>query len=100
MNRKTSKSKPLQGKEDRSNLSATSSSNDKSRALSDALLQLTDEFAEFACVNAFLTSSFVAVMSSDEPVRAEVIQGAKRCAEMIQSQSQAIQTAINQLRER
>lgn len=54
------------------------------RPLMHEFIQLVDDFAEYRCINAFLSSSYTAIMSSHEPIRAEVIQGAKRCAELVQ----------------
>lgn len=73
---------------------------DEELSLSQEAVQLSDNFAEFNKVNAFLCEAFTSVMSSDDPVREEVLQGAKYCAEFIQSRSQELKEAIDQLRER
>ncbi len=68
--------------------------------LSQEIIQLSDSFNEFSKVNAFLSEAFTSVMSIDEPVKDEVLQGAKYCAESIQSRSKEIKAAIERLRER
>jgi len=68
--------------------------------LSQEIILLSDSFTEFSKVNAFLSEAFTSVMSIDEPVKDEVLQGAKYCAESIQSKSHEIKAAIERLRER
>lgn len=92
---------PTQEKPDTLNLfaSVTRRGGD-SPALSDELIQLLDDFAEFQCLNAFFTSSVTAVMSSRTPVKEELIQGAKQHAEFIQARMSVMKSSLQQLCER
>ncbi len=64
------------------------------------IIQLDDSFNEFICVNAFLCEALTSVMSSNEPMKDEVIQGAKYCTGSLRSKSQELKEAIKHLRER
>jgi hypothetical protein len=64
------------------------------------ITQLADLFAEFNSVNAFLCSSLTRVMSSHEPIREEIIQGAKQCSEAVQTRGQELKVAIEHIRKR
>jgi hypothetical protein len=59
------------------------------------LLLLTDDLAEYSCVSAFLCSAMTAVMSSEEPVPPEVIEGAKWHAEMLQSRTRELKQNLH-----
>lgn len=68
--------------------------------LAQEVVQLSDNFAEFNKMNAFLYEAFTKVMSTDDPVREEVHQGAMYCSELLQARSEELKAAIEQLRER
>lgn len=68
--------------------------------LAQEVVQLSDNFAEFNKMNAFLCEAFTKVMSTDDPVREEVHQGAMYCSELLQARSQELKVSIEQLRER
>lgn len=63
-------------------------------------VELSDRFSEFHKVNAFMCDAFTRVMSSDDPVKEDVLQGARYCAEYMQSRSGELKMAIEHLRER
>lgn len=74
--------------------------NDEDMTLAQEAVQLSDRFSEFHKVNAFMCDAFTSVMSSDDPVREDVLQGARCCAEYIQTRSGELKMAIEHLRER
>lgn len=74
--------------------------NDDDMTLAQEAVQLSDRFSEFHKVNAFMCDAFTRVMSSEDPVRDDVLQGARYCAEYIQSRSGELKMAIEHLRER
>ncbi len=71
---------------------------DDNMPLAHEITQLADLFAEFNSVNAFLCSSFTSIMSSNEPMKPEVIQGAKQCAEAIQARGQELKDVLEHIR--
>lgn len=73
---------------------------DEELSLSQEIVQLSDNFSEFNKVNAFLCVAFTSVMSSDDPVQENVLQGAKYCSDYLQVRSRELKEAIDQLRER
>lgn len=73
---------------------------DSEQTLAHEITQMVDHFAEYSSVNAFLCSSFTSIMSSNEPIRPEVIQGAKQCAETIQARGQELKTILEHIRKR
>jgi len=68
--------------------------------LPQAVVHLSDSFSEFHSMNAFMYEALTKVMSTDDPVREEVHQGAMYCSELLQAISQELKVAIEQLRER
>lgn len=74
--------------------------NDDDMTLAQEAVQLSDRFAEFHKVNAFMCDAFTRVMSCDDPVKEDVLQGARYCAEYLQSKSGELKMAIEHLRER
>jgi hypothetical protein len=59
------------------------------------LLLLEDDFAEHACISAFLLASLPAVMSSDNTQQPQVIEGAKLCAERLQARTRELKQQLN-----
>lgn len=70
------------------------------QSLPQAVVHLSDRFSEFHSMNAFMYEALTKVMSTDDPVREEVHQGAMYCSELLQARSQELKVAIEQLRER
>lgn len=70
---------------------------DGDRPLAQELIELSDRFAEFNCINAFLSDAFVSVMSDQDAVKQEVVLGARYCAESMQSRSSELKTALDQV---
>ncbi len=68
--------------------------------LSEKLLQLNDEVAEFQCLNAFLCCAFTAVISSAEQLPEDVVQGAKFCAEMLSDRAWKLKQDIQTIHRR
>ncbi len=68
--------------------------------LEEEIVHLADSLAEFVSINAFFSASMVAVMSEDDSVPGDVLQGARRCSDAIRSRSQEMKVAIDQFRER
>ncbi len=65
------------------------------QSLKHELLLLVDDFAEHTCISAFLLSALPAVMASDDAQRPEVIEGAKICAQMLQSRTQELKRSLD-----
>ncbi len=70
------------------------------QSLKHELLLLVDDFAEHTCISAFLLSALPAVMSSDDAQRPEVIEGAKLCADRLQSRTRELKQSLDQAYER
>jgi hypothetical protein len=70
------------------------------QSLKHELLMLVDDFAEHACISAFLLSALPSVMSSDDAQHPEVIEGAKLCAEMLQSRTRELKQSLDHAYER
>lgn len=70
------------------------------QSLPQAVVHLSDSFSEFHAMNAFMYEALTRVMSTDDPVREEVHQGALYCSELLQARSQELKATIEQLRER
>lgn len=68
--------------------------------LEQDLLQLADGLAEYTVINAFLCSSFTAVLSVDEAAREEVIQGAKYFSDFLQRRLRELRYDLDLVRER
>lgn len=68
--------------------------------LKHELLLLVDDFSEHTCISAFLLSALPSVMSSDDAQRPEVIEGAKLCAEMLQSRTRELKQSLDHAYER
>ncbi len=68
---------------------------DEERSLMHELILLADDFSDYTCVSSFLCSALAAVMSTDEPLQAEVIEGAKRCTEMLQSRTRQLKQDLH-----
>jgi hypothetical protein len=68
--------------------------------LEEEIVHLADRFAEFASINAFICASMTSVMSADDSVPEDVLQGARRCSDAIRSRSLEMKVAMDQFRER
>jgi len=68
--------------------------------LEEEIIHLADSFSEFVSINAFMSASMAAVMSADDSVPEDVLQGARRCSDAIRFRSQEMKGAIDQFRER
>ena len=68
--------------------------------LEEEIIHLADSFAEFASINAFICASMTSVMSADDSVPEDVLQGARRCSDAVRSRSQEMKVAMDKFRER
>lgn len=68
--------------------------------LEEEIVHLADSFAEFASINAFICASMASVMSADDSVPEDVLQGARRCSDAIRSSSLEMKVVMDQFRER
>lgn len=68
--------------------------------LEEEIIHLADSFAEFVSINAFMSASMAALMSADDSVPEDVLQGAKRCSDAIRSRSLEVKVVMDQFRER
>lgn len=60
---------------------------EQSPSLTDELLQLNDKFVEYSEVNAFLCHAFATSLSEHEWLDQEIISGARRCSNWLQSRT-------------
>ncbi|MDH2916064.1 MAG: hypothetical protein PXX77_04220 [Gallionella sp.] len=74
--------------------------NDDGMTIAQEVVQLADSFAEFHKVNSFMCDAFTSVMSSNDPVKEDVLQGARYCAEYLQSRSGELMMEIKHLKVR
>ena len=84
----------------RNQLAATPYKPGKGTTLEDEIMELADAYAELHCISSFLCSAMTAVMSSPEPLKEELVQGAKSCTEALLQRSQAVKEGIEKLRKR
>jgi len=68
--------------------------------LEEEIIHLADSFAEFISINAFMCASMTAVMSSEDSVPEDVLQGARRCSDAMRSRSLEMKVAMDRFRER
>jgi len=68
--------------------------------LEEEIIHLADSFSEFVSINAFMSASMAAVMSADDSVPEDVLQGARRCSDAIRSRSQEMKVAMDKFRNR
>jgi len=68
--------------------------------LEEEIIHLADSFSEFIAINAFMSASLTSVMSSDDSVPEDVLQGARRCSDAVRSRSQEMKVAMDKFRER
>lgn len=70
---------------------------DEDLPLAQELIELSDRFAEFNCINAFLSDAFVSLMSDQDAMKQEIVRGARYCAESMQSRSSELKTALDRV---
>ncbi len=64
------------------------------------LIILADDFAEHACVSAFLLTALSTVASTDDVQQPDVAAGAKLCAQMLQSQTSQLNRRLDNICQR
>ena len=64
----------------------------------NALLQLEDDFAEFACLSAFLTNAFAATLKEHEWLTPEIVFGARLFSCRLQQQAVELKAELHTLR--
>ena len=63
--------------------------------LEEEIIHLADSFAEFISINAFMSAAMTAVMSTDDSVPEDVLQGAKRCSDNVRSRIRELKAEMN-----
>jgi hypothetical protein len=63
--------------------------------LEEEIIHLADSFAEFILINAFMSAAMTSVMSTDDSVPEDVLQGAKRCSDNVRSRTQELKVEMN-----
>lgn len=81
-------------------LFVSTSPSSEEMTLEEEIIHLSDGLNEFVSINAFICASMTSVMSSDDPVPEDVLQGARICSDAIRSRAQEIQVAMDQFRGR
>ncbi len=70
------------------------------QSLMRELVLLEDDFAEHACISAFVLNALTAVMSCDDAQQPEVVAGAKLCADTLQARTKELKQRLDQACER
>jgi len=68
--------------------------------LEEEIIHLSDSFAEFISINAFMSAAMTAVMSADDSVPEDVLQGAKRCSDIVRSRTLELKVEMDHFRKR
>jgi hypothetical protein len=72
---------------------------DDELSIEKQITQLADHFTDYHCINAFLNDSFTSIMSSQVPIKPDVIEGAKQCAEAMQQRGREFKEVLEHVRE-
>ncbi len=59
------------------------------------MVLLTDAFAEHICVSAFLMRALPAVLASEDTQIPEIVEGARLCADMLQSRTRELKQSLD-----
>ncbi len=87
------------GREGRGDLFSSTQQTDGNSGLKQEVIQLSDLFAEFVCINAFLCDSFTSMLAKHEALSDEVVRGALYCSEALKTRSVDLKNEFDQLRE-
>ena len=68
--------------------------------LSERLIDLSDQFSEFVCINAFLSEAFSNMLAEQEAMNDEIVRGAQYCAESLRTRSFELKRDLDQVCER
>lgn len=68
--------------------------------LSQMLIDLSDQFSEFVCINAFLSEAFSNMLAEQEAMNDEIVRGAQYCAESLRTRSFELKSELDQVRQR
>lgn len=68
--------------------------------LTEYLLQLNDDFAEYSEISAFLCHAFATALSDHESLNEDVISGARRCSNWLQFRSGELKDDIRHVHAR
>ena len=68
--------------------------------LSQRLVEFSDQFSEFVCINAFLSEAFSNMLAEQEAMNDEIVRGAQYCAESLRTRSFELKSELDQVRER
>ncbi len=88
-----------QGKSDMPLFSSFQQSDDK-LSLAQELVLLSDHFAEFVCINAFLSEAFSSMLEKQEEMNEEVVRGAQYCSDSLRTRSFELKSELDQVREK
>ncbi|OIQ98630.1 hypothetical protein GALL_192880 [mine drainage metagenome] len=68
--------------------------------LSERLVEFSDQFSEFVCVNAFLSEAFSNMLAEQEAMNDEIVRGAQYCAESLRTRSFELRRDLDRVCER
>ena len=68
--------------------------------LSQKLIEFSDHFSEFICINAFLSDAFSNLLFEQEAMNDEFVRGAAYCAESLRTKSFELKSELDVIRER
>ena len=88
-----------QGKSDMPLFSSIRQPDDK-LSLAQELVQFSDHFAEFVCINAFLSDAFSSMLSKQDEMNDEIIRGAQYCSGSLRTRSFELKSELDQVREK
>lgn len=87
------------GTEGRGDLFSSPQQTDSDLGLEQEVVQLSDRFTEFICINAFLCDSFTSMLAEQEALSNEVVRGALYCSEALKTRSVDLKREFDHLRE-
>jgi hypothetical protein len=87
------------GTEGRGDLFSSLQQTDGDLGLEQEVVQLSDRFTEFVCINAFLCDSFTSMLAKQEAMSDEVVRGALYCSETLKIRSVDLKNEFDHLRE-
>jgi len=85
---------------DQASLFQSGAAQDIELPLAQEIIDLSDRFAEFICINSFLSESLSMLLKEGEEGKPQVARGAQHCVESMQTQAIEIKHALDRFRER
>jgi hypothetical protein len=65
--------------------------------LAEKLVQMNDDFVDYLEINAFLSHAFASALSEREWLNPEIISGARRCENLLQSRTSKLRDDFQQV---